>query len=185
MIQSTIKLSGGLEGFSDPRVSVNSDAFLTIGQERMQELGEFAIKTIRGRVSKGIGSDDSPMPPLKVSPHAGARFKIHGQSRQILTYAQWKSKHGLQPIRDLKGTGKDGGNMLDNISVRTVSGSSVTIALTARKARQKALANEKRAPWFSFSDADSKAIAAEFARSAGAAVEVLTGAIRRVWRNAA
>ncbi len=80
--------------------------------------------------------------------------------RQRLGYAAWKSKHGLQPIRDLTGSGVEGGHMLDNLSVRSVSETAVRMSITARQARAKALANEKRAPWLSFSDGDERAIVA-------------------------
>jgi hypothetical protein len=183
MIQAAIKLSGGIGGLSDPRVSVNNDDFLTLGQERMQEIGEFAIRTVKDRVAQGIGSDDAPMPPLKVSRRAGIDVNIHGKQRTIRSYAQWKSAHGLKPIRDLMGAGADGGNMLDNLSVRTVSGSSATISLTARKARAKALANERRAPWLSFSDSDQKAIAAFAGKAFGVVVEIAAASIRRAWRG--
>jgi hypothetical protein len=144
MIAMTIKLEGvaGL-GF-------NSESLFRRNQ--MQRLGEFAIKTIRARVAKGVGSDDSAMLPLSAK---SSPILKHGKFvRQRESYAQWKSKHGLQPIRDLAGTGQDGGHMLDNLTVRSVSESNVRMSLTARKARAKALSNEKRSPWLSFSDAD-------------------------------
>jgi hypothetical protein len=184
MIQTSVKLSGGLPGLSDKRISLNDDGLLTVGQERMQDLGEFAIKTIRNRVAKAIGSDDSPMPPLKVSNRAGFGFTVHGVKRTLSSYPQWKEAHGLQPIRDLTGSGKDG-HMLDNLSVRSVSGSSVVMSLTARAARVKALANEKRAPWLSFSDDDTKKIVAYFAQYTGLIVEAIAGRLAQRWKRAA
>lgn len=185
MISIKVSTKGGLQGLSDPRVSLRDDGFLSPGQERMQDLGEFALKVLRVRVSRGIGSDDSAMPALKVHPRAGTKFKIHGQERQLLGYAQWKSNHGLQPIRDLKGTGKDGGNMLDNLTVRSVSGSSVTMSLTARKARAKALANERLSPWLGWSGNDTREIVKFFATYTGYIVEAVAYKLRRAWRKAA
>ena len=187
MIRTSIKItgSGGLHGLSDPRVSLNDDGFLTLGQERMQDLGDFAIATIKARARKAIGSDDAPMPPLKVHRRAGTSITIHGQKRTLLGYPQWKVNHGLQPIRDLTGTGKDGGNMLDNISIRTVAGSSLTIAITARKARQKALANEKRAAWFSFSANDTRQIVKFYEQYTGFTTQAVMARILRSVRRAA
>jgi hypothetical protein len=167
MISTSIKFAGGISGISDPRVSVNNDALLTLGQERMQEIGEFALQTVKARVRRGIGSDDTAMPAL------------HSPG-----YLRWKSRHGLQPIRDLTGAGK-GGHMLDNLTVRSVSGSKVTMALTVRLARDKALANEKRTPWLSFSDQDQKQIIAFAAKAFGSSVGVVAQKLRSVWMQKA
>jgi hypothetical protein len=149
MIQSSIKTTiprDLLAGFG----SGSEGIFRRV---QMQQLGNSAIALIKARVAKGIGSEDSAMPPLK----SGRNVAIFGKAKNI-GWAAKKQRLGLQPIRDLTGTGKQGGHMLDNISVRAADETSVKIALTARMARVKALANEKRAPWFSFSDADQAAL---------------------------
>lgn len=164
MISTSVKLSGGVAGFG-----LNTQSLFS--KVQMQKLGEFAIRTIRARVAKGVGSDDASMKALsaKTSP-----ILHHGKFvRQRQSYAQWKTKHGLQPIRDLAGTGTDGGHMLDNLTVRSVSETSVRMAFTARKARAKALANEKRTPWLSFSTADEKAIVTYAEQLFKSQVEVL------------
>lgn len=154
MIQTTIKFDGGRGG-----LGINSASLFR--KVQMEKLGDFAISTIRRRVARGIGSDDSAMPPLSAKHSA---VKAHGKFvRARVPYSQFKSNRGLQPIRDLVGTGKDGGHMLDNMSVRLATEDLVRIAFTQNKARQKALSNEKKAPWFSFSDNDEKKIV-EYAR---------------------
>lgn len=148
----------------------------------MEELGDFALKTIKARVGRAIGSNDSPMPPLsgKTRP-----IMVNGKFvRQAVGYAGWKSAHGLNPIRDLTGPGIDG-HMLDNLTVRSVSGSRVIMAITARKARIKALANEKRSPWMSFSDNDTRLIVKFFSQFTGYAVQAIAGKLRRTWTRAA
>lgn len=154
MIQTTIKFDGG-------RRDLGSSFSTMFRSAEMAKLGKFAISTIRQRVARGIGSDDSAMPPLSAKHSA---VKVKGKFvRQRVPYSQFKSDHGLQPIRDLVGTGKDGGHMLDNISVRLATPDLVRISLTQNKARTRARSNEKKAPWFSFSDDDEKKIV-EYAR---------------------
>ena len=55
---------------------------------QMLTLGQYALDTIKARVTKGIGSDDAPMKPLTER------------------YRTFKELIGLQPIRDLHGPGK-------------------------------------------------------------------------------
>lgn len=154
MITTSIKMSPGIAGFG-----INSAALFR--QNQMERLGNFALATVKARAIKGIGSSDSPMPALsgKTSPilHNG-KFV-----RQRVGYAGWKMAHGLFGVRDLVGTGKEGGHMWDGVSVRLATDSLVRMAFTTRTSRAKALANEKRAPFFSFSDADESKIV-EYAR---------------------
>jgi hypothetical protein len=51
-----------------------------------------------------------------------------------------------------------GAHMLDNFTVRSASESSVRMDLTQQWARDRARANEQRAPWFGFSPNDVRAI---------------------------
>lgn len=164
MISVTTKLSGGVAG-----LGFNSASLFQKNQ--MQRLGEFGIATVKARVARGVGSDDAPMKALsaKTSP-----ILHHGKFvRQRESYAQWKLKHGLQPIRDLMGTGKEGGHMMDNLTVRSVTESTVRMAFTARQARAKALSNERRTPFLSFSDADERKIVTYAAQMFRSQVEVL------------
>jgi len=102
-------------------------------------LGVFSIELIRNRVARGIGSDDAPMKPLNAR------------------YAKYKTYWG-QPVRNLRGPGRQGGHMLDNISVRSADSSSVRIDITSRDARTKAAANEKKSPWYGWSPKDASEI---------------------------
>ena len=169
MIKTTVKFSGvNLGG-----LGLGSGSLFR--KVQMQRLGEFALKTVIERTKKGVGSDDSPMPALSQKYSA---VKSKGKFvRQRVPYALWKAEHGLQPFRDLSGTGKQGGHMLDNPSVRLATESSVKMAFTSRTARMKAVANEKRTPFFSFSDADEKKIREYAEQLFHAQVEVIRQAI--------
>jgi hypothetical protein len=112
-------------------------------------LGDFAIKTIRERVARGLGSSDQPMPPL------------------TKRYAIQKSKLRLGNKRNLMGTGEQGGHMLDALRVTYVDQRSCKIDITTRDARMKARANEQRSPWIGFSPSDRAKILSEFKRLFG------------------
>ena len=104
MISTSVKFSGNpVAG-----LGLGSDAFFR--QVQMQRLGEFALKTVVARARKGIGSDDSAMPPLKGANVRVFAGRVNGVAtfKSVGGYAAWKSKHGLQPIRDLWALGKGG-----------------------------------------------------------------------------
>lgn len=152
MIQTKIK---GLERLKEKRGW--SDAHFS-AVLNMQKLGQVGRDSVVARVRKGIGSNDSPMPPLSSKTSAvknqGKVVRIRGG------YAEAKAKRGLQPFRDLYGTGKQGGHMLDNFTVRPPSknangAASVKIAFTQTVQRVKALANERRASFAEFSPTDT------------------------------
>jgi hypothetical protein len=100
--------------------------------QQMLALGNFSISVMVGRVQRGIGSDDAPMKALKRG------------------YAIQKTKKGLGNRRNLTYTG----DMLRNISVRSVSARQVRIDITSTKQRQKARANEQKSPWWGWSARD-------------------------------
>lgn len=100
---------------------------------RHAQLGQIGLRSLRKRVSKGVGADDTPMPPLKEN------------------YRKWKRG---KKIRDLWLTGK----MLLNLSVRWASDRQVNIALTTKKDRTKALMNQRRARWLAWSPNDQRVI---------------------------
>jgi len=148
---------------------------------QMQRLGEFALNTVIERTKKGIGSEDAPMPPLKLGKVLRFDRRENGRAKlKNIGYAGWKAAHGLQPIRDLVGAGV-GGHMLDNPSVRLATENTVRMAFTSRLARQKAITNEKRSPFFSFSNADQQKIF-EYAEKI---FETQVAAIRQITRRAA
>lgn len=128
---------------------------LMLTAAQMTTLGSLGIGQIRDRAAQGIGSDDAPMKPLN------------------LRYGRRKAAHGLPQTRNLIGTGRNGGHMLDNISIRSVSSGSVRIDITSRTARIKAAANEKKAPWYGWSPNDAAVIL-------GAAQQMARGNIREV-----
>jgi hypothetical protein len=173
MIQAKIKLTGNsglLIGARRRSLGGKAPLPLSLSQEQMRQLGQFALDTVVARTKKGIGSGDSPMPPLKGKVLRFDRRENGRVKLKNIGYAGWKAAHGLQPFRDLIGTGKDGGHMLDNPSVRSVTEKSVIMAFTSRKARAKALGNEKRTPFFSFSTSDERKITDFASKLFGAAV---------------
>lgn len=130
---------------------------------QMYQLGNVAIGVLKERVAKGVGSDDSPMPPLSAK---RAPIFYKGKFVGAGGYAGAKAAMGGSPIRNLYGPGEKGtgpwakGHMLDNLSVRKVSDSQVQIGFTTDWARGKAQKNEQRSPWFAFSGGDMTRILA-------------------------
>jgi len=127
---------------------------LGLQAQQMAALGEYGVSLIKARVKRGIGSDDVPMKPL-----SGRTSPIRNQkTRQVVRirsgYREWKIRQGLSGIRDLWGTGKNGGHMLDALSVRYADERQVRIDITTRSGRMKARVNEQRSPWFGWSTQD-------------------------------
>lgn len=154
---------------------------------QMKQLGDFAIETVKGRVAKGVGSDDAAMPALSTK---RAPVFLGGKFVGAGGYAGAKVAGGGQPIRNLYGLGAKGsgpwakGHMLDNLSVRKVSDTQVQIGFSTDWARGKARANEQRAPWFQFSGGDAAKIYA-FSRTLFEAAIKDFAAGRRGFRIAA
>jgi hypothetical protein len=117
-------------------VSVYGDISLQTVQ--MESIGEYSIGLIKARARAGIGSNDAPMP---------------GLSRG---YARRKSRAGRGSSRDLTFTGE----MLDALTVRSVSARQVRADITTASARIKAEANEQVSPWYGWSPADLSKIEA-------------------------
>ena len=138
MIQNTVR---GLDKFKG--LGQGSDDLFD--RVRMEKLAKILRDSVVARTRRGLGSDDVPMKALSVKTSA---VKVKGKIVRIRPgYAGWKAKKGLNPFRDLWGTGQQGGHMLDNLTVRQVTPNSARIALTALHQREKALANEQRDPW--------------------------------------
>jgi len=151
MIQTSIKGAAKLRGLGQG----SDDLFSRV---RMGKLAEFARDTVVARIRTGRGSDDAAMAPLSRKTSA---VRNAGKVVRIRSgYAEAKARRGLQPIRDWWGTGKDGGHMLDNLTVRQATPNSARIAITSKKQRDKAIANERRSPALSFSPADVEKITA-------------------------
>lgn len=170
MISITVKYNGG-------KVKLTGE-----GPQKYQwfELGKYAVETIRDRVSRGIGSDDAPMPALS---GRGSSVSANGKFvRQRPGYREQKQRAGGKPIRDLFGKGNQGGHMLDGLRVREATPTSVRIDITSRWGRIKARANEQRSPWYGFSANDRRLIFARMIdtfkdqyRAGGAAARIRGG----------
>lgn len=121
---------------------------------QMLQLGRAGLLSVKGRVARGVGLEDSPMKPLKryrrIVRRDGSALNL-GPDRG---YLGRKIKAGKKPIRDLNFTGA----MLDNLSVRSASQNDVRIGFTTKIARQKALANQQREPWLGWSTSDADTV---------------------------
>jgi hypothetical protein len=120
--------------------------------EQIKQLADYGIVLQVAQARAGIGSDGQQMPPLKGGSRSIFVARVNGKAvfRQK-TYADWKAAHGLQPIRDLYGPGKDG-HLLDDIRINQLDDRQATISITSNVSRIKARANERRAPWWGWDD---------------------------------
>jgi hypothetical protein len=103
--------------------------FLTFQQRDMVQIGSAGLLSVFKRLSQAQGPTDGPAKPLKKR------------------YAIYKSKLRRGNRRDLKLTG----NMLRNLSLRTVSERTARASLTSRKERIKGLHNAQIEPWLVWS----------------------------------
>jgi hypothetical protein len=125
--------------------------------EQIRDLADYGILLQLEQAAKGIGSDGSPMPPLK----SGAR-RFAGRRGGKVAFI-------TKTLRDLYGPGKDG-HMLDDLRVNYVDERKATFAITRRSSRIKALANEKRAPWYGWSPASMRKLRERSAQIFGTGV---------------
>lgn len=109
---------------------------LNIQQRQMFTLGTVGLAAVKNRLAAAQGPNDGPAKPLSKG------------------YAIRKTRLGLGNRRTLSFTG----NMLRNLSIRTVSENRATAGLTSRKDRQKARANHRIEPWLVFSRANAAAV---------------------------
>jgi hypothetical protein len=110
---------------------------LNFRQLEMLKLGAVGLAAVKNRLAAGLGPTDAPAKPL------------------TKPYAIYKAKRlRRRAVRDLSLTG----NMLRNLSVRTVSERAAKAALTSRKERVKGLANMRREPWLVFSPRNRAAV---------------------------
>jgi hypothetical protein len=114
---------------------------LNFRQHQMLKLGTVGVAAVKNRVGAATGPDDSAAKPL------------------TKRYAIWKTKLRKGNRRNLTLTG----DMLRNLSVRTVSEKAAKASLTSRKERIKARANQAIQPWLVFS-AKNRAAVKEAAR---------------------
>ena len=98
----------------------------------MEQLGRFALFTVKNRIAAGIGSRDTKMPSL-------------GKG-----YAIQKGRKGRGRTRDLDLSG----DMLRDFKLTSVSAHQAKLDITTKRSREKAWANELKAEWFAFSPRD-------------------------------
>ena len=109
---------------------------LNFRQHQMVKIGTVGVATVKNRVTAALGPDDGPAKPL------------------TKRYAIRKTRLGLGNRRNLTFTG----NMLRNLSLRTVSENAAKANVTSRKERIKAWANQNMQPWLVFSPKNRAAV---------------------------
>jgi hypothetical protein len=110
---------------------------LNFRQFQMLKIGTVGLAAVKNRLAAGLGPNDAPAKPL------------------TKRYAIYKSKVlRRRAIRDLSLTG----NLLRNLTLRTVSEKAAKASLTSRKERIKGQAAERIEPWLVFSPANNRAV---------------------------
>jgi len=129
--------------------------------DQLTQLAAYGIELQQEQLDAGLGSDGAPMKPL--GGRGKAVFVARRNGKAVFErrgYADWKTAHGLQPVRDLYGAGT-GGHMRDDIRIKYVDDRQAKIGITTSLSLTKAKANERRAPWWGWSpDSVSKMTAA-------------------------
>jgi hypothetical protein len=148
--------------FRDSQGLVRTRVGITAAQwtraEQVRDLADYAILLQLEQARAGVGSDGSPMPPLK-----SRRLKFAGRHNGIAQFAR-------KSLRDLYGTGKEGGHMLDFIRVNYLDDTKATIAITSKHQREKARGNERRYPWWGWSPASMRKLRERSAQIFGTGV---------------
>lgn len=109
---------------------------LNFRQSQMFKIGNVGVGVVKNRLSAALGPKDSSAKPLSKR------------------YAIRKTKLGLGNRRNLSFTG----DMLRNLAIRTVSENRAKAALSTRKDRIKAWANQKIQEWLVFSPRNKAAV---------------------------
>lgn len=141
-----------------------------VGRERMIWLANYYIELQQEQLDAGIGSDGQPMRPLSgktkaVFDRSGGKPKF--VERLYGGYRGTKAKRGLPPTRNLLWTGE----MRGDIRVNYVDDQTAKISITRKPSREKALANERRAPWWGLSPASARKLATYQAAVFGGVME--------------
>jgi hypothetical protein len=204
MIKYTIK-----HDFGNGKLKRVTLADFSLGTQRMLHLGMIAVDSLKERTAKGIGSDDTPMPPLQSKRQMqinARRVKKGLDPTAVPGYRQEKIKLGLQPIRDLRGPGDKyksakvggkrtwnrvayggGSHMMDDLRVTYASPTQAKIDITTTMGRIKADANERTikrlggSGWWGFSGRDTANVIA----AARAMFGPVVSQIRAIFRKAA
>ena len=109
---------------------------LNFRQHQMFKIGTVGLAAVKNRVQAVLGPEDQPAKPL------------------TKRYAIRKTKLGKGNRRNLTFTG----DMLRNLSLRTVSEKTAKAGLTSRKERIKAWANQRIEQWLVFSPKNRTAV---------------------------
>lgn len=109
---------------------------LNFRQHQMFKIGTAGVAAVKNRLTAALGPEDTPAKPL------------------TKWYAIQKTRLGKGNRRNLTFTG----DMLRNLSLRTVSERAAKAGLTSRKERIKAWANQKIEEWLVFSPKNKAAV---------------------------
>lgn len=165
MIQTKIKYNGR-------RVTLAG-----VGPKKYQmfALAQQYVRLLRMRALSSIDSGDNAMPPLSKRHYAIKNRKTGQFVKRGQPYSMVKGS----ALRDLYGTGKDGGHMLDQVRVTFASPQLAKVNITQRAARVKARRNElnivKRggSGWWGASGRDVAALYLQARRIFGQNVQAL------------
>lgn len=141
--------------------------------EQLTWAANYWVELQQEQLDAGLGSDGQQMPPLSGGSVAIFR-NVNGsrgfQQRIYGGYRGQKLKFGGALRRDLYGPGKDG-HMRDDIRPNYIDDRVAKVSITRKTSRDKALANERRAPWWGLSPASSRKFATFMAAMFGGAME--------------
>ena len=129
---------------------------LTFKQREMVQVGSAGLLSVFKRLSEAKGPTDAPAKPLSTG-----FWRTHRDGTKTWInkgYAMQKARKRRGRFRDLKFTG----DMLRNLSLRTVSDNSARAGLTSKKQRDKGWANMKIEPWLVFSPKNKQAVIEKF-----------------------
>ncbi len=155
------------------RVGTRSQDINMVKAEQLAWLANYYIDLQQEQLDRGIGSNGTPMPRL--SGGSFAKFKDNSKGgrsfaeRKSFGYVGQKKKFGGKPIRDLFGPGIKG-HMRDGIRINYLDDRMAKVSLTRKSDRDKALANERRAPWWGLSPVSKQKMASAMATIYGGAV---------------
>jgi hypothetical protein len=128
---------------------------LTFRQRDMVQIGSAGLLSVFKRLSEAKGPNDGPAKPLTTR---FLRKHRDGTATWINKgYAMQKARKGRGRFRNLRFTG----DMLRNLSLRTVSDDRARAGMTSQKQRDKGQANQKIEPWLVFSPQNRQAVMAK------------------------
>jgi len=122
---------------------------LSFSQQQMVKLGTVGVAAVKNRLATATGPEDAPAKPLSKG------YAI--RKNRMLSRGGFRRTgvgSGRKGVRDLMLTG----NMLRNLTVRTVTEKAAKASLTSRKERIKGWANMKRELWLVFSPKNRQAV---------------------------